>query len=66
MLKHMRCLNAYVFTKYKLHKAILQYYANRSRSTNYLRQFDELFTIPHIWRATMASFVVMIVQRLSA
>lgn len=32
--------------------------------SNYLKRFTELFTIPRVRRATLASFVVMIAQQM--
>jgi hypothetical protein len=34
------------------------------RQTNYVTRFIELFTIPRVRRATLASFVVMIAQQM--
>jgi hypothetical protein len=48
MLKHMRRLNTYVFTKYKLlrtYNALLR--KSESKQPNYLRRFDELLLYPY-------------------
>jgi hypothetical protein len=34
------------------------------KKTNYVTRFFELFTIPRVRRATLASFVVMIAQQM--
>lgn len=34
------------------------------RKSNYVTRFIQLFTIPRVWRATLASFTVMIAQQM--
>jgi len=46
----------YIYTQIELEKAIIG-------PSSYIKRFGELFTIPRVRRATLASFVVMIAQQ---
>lgn len=48
----------YIFAQLRMEAALVD------KQTNYVTRFIQLFTIPRVRRATLASFVVMIAQQM--